>query len=151
MHHCQMDVINPRTVLLERRCHIIISPLGALRWRWGLFTSCSFGARSLHQHAPWGLRPHDVSFLGGLAETLGQRKRLQRWRSRCLWNHRRCFGRSPAALFQPCVDGGVGPAPVCRRCCCGGWRGSLRLRGSGGLWQRRSCGDTQELCFDGAL
>lgn len=151
MHTCQMDVINPRPIFWEKHCHILISPLSSLRWRWVLFTSCSFGARSLHQHTPWGLRPHDVSFLWSLAETLGQREGLQRWRSRRLWNHRRCFGRSPAALFQPC-GGGVGPTPVRRRCCCcGGWRGSLRLRRSGGLWQRRSCRDTQVSCFDEAF
>lgn len=35
-----------------------------------LFTACSLGARSLHEHAPRGLRPSYVSFLGGLAEAL---------------------------------------------------------------------------------
>lgn len=38
-----------------------------------------------------------------------------------------------------------------RGCCCSGWRGSLRLKGSGGLRQRRSCRETQASCFDGAL
>lgn len=42
----------------------------ALRREGALFTSCSLGARSLHEHAPLSLRPHYVSFLCGLTEAL---------------------------------------------------------------------------------
>lgn len=74
-HSCvrehQTDLTNSGMFSRDASGHIESSEHTALRWEVALFTSRSLGARSLHQHAPLGLRPRYVSFLGGLAEALG--------------------------------------------------------------------------------